>query len=91
MPENSKAQVAPETQVGAELNKLHDLMEKAENVFEALRQNISPILRDEDTSIGPEAEEVSLSAPRAREIQGIRIQLEKLIKHITDASGLSEA
>jgi len=54
-------------------------------------QNVSPILRDEERSIGPEAEEASLSAPRAREIQGIRIRLEKLIKHITDASGLSEA
>jgi len=91
LPENSKAQVVPETQVGAELSRLSDVVEQAENVFEALRQNVSPILRDEERSIGPEAEEASLSAPRAREIQGIRIRLEKLIKHITDASGLSEA
>ena len=92
MPENSKAQVAPETQVGAELNRLSDVVEKTENVFEALRQNVSPILRDEPSApMGAESDEVELTVPRAREIQGIRIRLEKLIKHITDVSGLSEA
>ena len=91
MSEGNKAQIAPETQVGAELNRLSDVVEKTENVFEVLRQNVFPILRDEDAGIEPEVEEVSLSAPRAREIQSIRVRLEHLIRRITDTSGLVEA
>ena len=93
MPGESKAQVAPETQIGTELNRLSDVVEKTENVFEALRQNISPILRDEPSAQGQgkESDEVELTVPRAREIQGIRIRLERLIRRITDTSGLSEA
>ena len=92
MPGESKAQVAPETQVGTELNRLSDVVEKTENVFEALRQNVSPILRDEPSApMGAESDEVELTAPRAREIQGIRIRLDNLIRHIADTSALSEA
>ena len=92
MPGESKAQVAPETQIGTELNRLSDVVEKTENVFEALRQNISPILRDEPSApMGAESDEVELTVPRAREIQGIRIRVERMIRRITDTSGLSEA
>ena len=92
MPGESKAQVAPETQIGTELNRLSDVVEKTENVFEALRQNVSPILRDEPSApMGAESDEVELTVPRAREIQGIRIRVERMIRRITDTSGLSEA
>ena len=88
-----KAQIQPETQVGAELNRLHDVMNKAESVFESLRQGISPILREDPPALktGSGVDEVDVAVPRAREIQGIRIRLENLIRHITDTSDLSEA
>ena len=91
MSTGNTAQVAPETQVGAELSRLRDVVEKAENVFETLRQNVSPILRNEPKGLEKESDEVELTVPRAQEVQGIRIRLDNLIRHIADTSGLSEA
>ena len=82
----------PETQVGAEINRLSGAVEKADSVFESLRLGISPILRvDEPNPKGTAEDEAELTVPRAREIQSIRIRLEGLIRHIAATSGLSEA
>ena len=91
IPREELAQVAPESQVGAELNRLCELTDKAEDVFESLRLGISPILREDPKTEDVPDDEVTLSAPRAREIQSIRMRLERLIQRITDTSGLSEA